>query len=185
MVNKEEFREYILAGTTIPQLQEIYGISRTKVAQYKREFGFVGLTPNSRKVDLNSGVKICNTCKIEKSLEEFYSNGKSEAGRQKYKPSCKICENSVRRTNWVQLIQDYLSLTNRGYSCETCKDTDQFGFLDFHHIDPSTKLFSIGDTSTYTGSKESFIEDIIPELNKCRLLCPSCHRREHLVMGRK
>ena len=97
MIDKDEFREAILAGCTIPQLQEIYGISRGKVAQYKRDFGFVGLTPNSKKLNRDSGEKPCNICSQILPLSRFYSNGTSSTGLRKYKPSCITCENTLRK----------------------------------------------------------------------------------------
>lgn len=185
MINKEEFEQYILSGKTIPQLQEIYSISRTKVAQYKRDFGFVGITPNSRKTDRESGVKYCKTCNIEKPLTAFYSNGISAVGLRRYKPSCIICENSSRKNKLFEFILEYLESKGKTYHCDKCADTDERGFLDFHHINPEDKEFNIGDSNNQTMSYETFISKIKPELDKCILLCPSCHRREHLLMGRK
>lgn len=59
----EEFKEYVLQGKTIKDLQVIYGWTRTKVTDFKREHNLVGLSPNSKKLDRVSGHKECNSCK--------------------------------------------------------------------------------------------------------------------------
>lgn len=59
-------------------------------------------------------------------------------------------------------------------SCAKCNDSRPY-VLDFHHIDPSTKLFNIGDAS-----KKS-IKTIEEELKKCITLCRNCHSEFHYL----
>lgn len=42
---------------------------------------------------------------------------------------------------------------------------------DFHHIDPLTKIFTIG------GNAQA-ISKLVAEINKCTVLCAVCHRME-------
>lgn len=44
--------------------------------------------------------------------------------------------------------------------------------FDFHHLDSSTKDFTISDKATWDASFEA-------ELRKCVLLCANCHREVH------
>lgn len=64
--------------------------------------------------------------------------------------------------------------------CELCpaQPTPQQN-LDFHHIDPSTKLFGLAD-----GYKHSWEEALI-EIGKCMILCPSCHLKREPRRKRK
>jgi len=183
MIDKEEFKEYILSGKTIPELQEIYNCTRNTIAQYKRDFGFVGLTPNSRKRDLSKETKLCSICNKEKMLNNFYSNGRTPLGNSKYKPYCIPCDNARRDKLYRDNIIKYLESCNKDYSCELCGYTGIWGSLDFHHVRPEDKLFSIGAPSSKTLSAEKFEDVIVPELDKCMLLCPNCHRQKHLLMG--
>lgn len=57
-----------------------------------------------------------------------------------------------------------------GDKCVQCGCTDD---LEFDHIDPSTKLFSMSRSSGV--SEKRFNE----ELNKCQLLCKKCHKEKH------
>jgi 5-methylcytosine-specific restriction endonuclease McrA len=59
-----------------------------------------------------------------------------------------------------------------GGKCELCGYDKYLGALDFDHIDPSTKSFSIG------GLLHASLEKCVEEAKKCRLLCANCHR-EH------
>ncbi len=181
-VNLEEFRKLVLSGMTVKALQSKYSITRSAVYLLKNKLNLIGLSPNSKKLDRTYGLKVCNNCGIEKSLEDFYSNGKTSSGLIKYKPSCILCENKKNRDNFYTLIKEYLHTLNKQYACEKCSVTGPEGFLDFHHLDSSTKEFTIGEFPK-TLSTETFINKVIPEMQKCILLCPNCHRLEHLVMG--
>jgi hypothetical protein len=70
----------------------------------------------------------------------------------------------------------------KGGKCENCgwkpKNIHDYCCLDFHHVNPSKKLFEISKASKYAW-------DIIKlELDKCQLLCSSCHRKLHLTLTR-
>lgn len=60
--------------------------------------------------------------------------------------------------------------------CAKCGE-DRFYILDFHHIDPSTKCFTIGDS--YRGDTNKVKE----EIKKCICLCANCHREFHYLYG--
>lgn len=178
-----EFKEYILQGKTIKELQTIYSVSRTKIADMKKQYGFVGLTPNSKKINRTEGIKVCSKCQESKTLDCFYSNGKTPIGTTKYKPACIKCENILRKGNVYSKLIKYLESCDKTYSCEKCSYTGVFGSLDFHHVNPEDKSFAIGDYTSKTISDDTFENDLVPELDKCILLCPNCHRQEHLLMG--
>lgn len=63
----------------------------------------------------------------------------------------------------------------KGGACVCCGYNKHPGVLDFHHIDPSNKEFSIG-TKGYTRSWEK----VRAELDKCILVCANCHREIEL-----
>lgn len=64
-----------------------------------------------------------------------------------------------------------LAIEYKGGSCHVCHYSKCVEALEFHHIDPSVKSFSIG-AKGYTRSWES----VRNELDKCVLLCANCHR---------
>lgn len=58
--------------------------------------------------------------------------------------------------------------------CEMCEINKS---LEFHHRDPSTKLFGV--SSMVTMPIKFPREIIMNEIKKCRILCRCCHRLEH------
>ena len=55
--------------------------------------------------------------------------------------------------------------------------------LCFHHLDPLTKLFDISAGITYT--RKIWLEQLLQEVDKCQLLCISCHRKLHHEIKRQ
>ena len=64
-----------------------------------------------------------------------------------------------------------MAIEYKGGVCQICGYSKYQGALDLHHIDPSEKDFSLGHKG-YTRSWERIKE----ELDKCVLLCATCHR---------
>lgn len=72
-----------------------------------------------------------------------------------------------RRKSRKDLIDSF-----RSKGCSNCDEKDPV-CLDFHHIDPKTKKFSIGSASLAP------YKDLMEELQKCIVLCANCHRKIH------
>ena len=63
-------------------------------------------------------------------------------------------------------------LEHKGGKCEFCGYNKCEAALEFHHIDPSTKLFGL------SGSTKA-LKTQLKEADKCYLLCANCHREIH------
>lgn len=63
----------------------------------------------------------------------------------------------------------------RGGKCMICGYSKHIGVLDFHHIDPGTKLFGIS-----SGGFSRSWASIEAEIKKCVLVCANCHREIEL-----
>ena len=59
-------------------------------------------------------------------------------------------------------------------TCQKCGDNRPY-VLDFHHLDPSTKSFDLGEAS------KKGIKAIEEELKKCITLCRNCHSEFHYI----
>jgi 5-methylcytosine-specific restriction endonuclease McrA len=57
-----------------------------------------------------------------------------------------------------------------GGKCRVCGSINS---LEFDHVDPTIKKFSIGKFLSYPK------EEIEKEVSKCRLLCEMCHNKRH------
>lgn len=63
------------------------------------------------------------------------------------------------------------------HPCEKCGE-ERLYLIQFHHIDPSTKLFCIGANST--AKQDDVLE---AEVKKCVCLCSNCHDEFHYFYG--
>jgi hypothetical protein len=67
-----------------------------------------------------------------------------------------------------------LAIERKGGKCTFCGYSKCNGALDFHHIDESTKEFSL----SVRGLTRSW-KKIEEEIDKCLLVCSNCHREIH------
>ena len=180
-MEETQLREDVLAGLSVKQLQDKYNCSRSTVYHYKKLYDLNGLSPNSKPRVADTGTKLCNECATEKPITEFHSNGFTPKGTLKYKSKCKGCSNKQKSSFKKDLILEYVDARFGKYACIMCNCTGPYGLLDWHHADSDSKEFTIGGSTI--SSEEQFFTEIIPELNKCNLLCPNCHRLEHIRGG--
>jgi hypothetical protein len=80
---------------------------------------------------------------------------------------CHSCDTSKRR--WKSRVK---LLEMLGGECEKCGFKGNPAALQFHHIDPSNKKYSLH-------SKNLLRSDRVEEAKKCIVLCANCHLAEH------
>ena len=78
----------------------------------------------------------------------------------------------ARRIKSQQSNADYIDSFK--LKCAHCDNADS-RVLDFHHIDESTKLFTLASRRVAGYNKEK----IKAEIDKCLVLCANCHRLLH------
>jgi hypothetical protein len=103
----------------------------------------------------------CKTCHVE-GESNFYKT---------MRWYCKKCWNikTARRTkdNVRVLKEEY------GGKCSKCGYDKCMDALQFHHLDPSKKEFSLGQKRQFT------LSVLRKELEKCILVCANCHAEIH------
>jgi hypothetical protein len=124
--------------------------------------------------------KLCKKCQRKLSLDQFAKKGQRN-GKQRYKTSCKTCDNKRR---WEQekvdngyrnKLRRWLTNYKSKLSCTDCHLSFEGReyLCDFHHI--NDKVDSITTMVTFRKSKEEILE----EIKKCVPLCANCHRTRH------
>lgn len=85
---------------------------------------------------------------------------------------CRKCavESVVKRRRIVK----EKAIIYKGGKCCICGYNKYNGALDFHHIDPNEKSFTIGSYGHCRAWKK-----VQKELDKCILLCSNCHKELH------
>lgn len=147
--------------------------------------------------------KTCRACGKELPVDNFWKKAAQKDGLQPY---CKICATEKTKLRQREKPDNYRNVSKRSWwknrekrvqgdklramnrktllnqlkqPCAKCGE-DRLYLIEFHHIDPSTKLFTIGE-----GGKNHVSEDkLIEECNKCVCLCSNCHREFHHIYGR-
>lgn len=96
----------------------------------------------------------------------------SESSRRHYEKNraARIADKRARKKRNVEFVQEY----KRSHSCTRCGESEPC-CLDFHHIDPSTKIGVIA----WMAHRGFGLERIKEEIAKCEILCANCHRRFH------
>ena len=72
------------------------------------------------------------------------------------------------------LIKYYL-IQQRGGKCEKCGYDKNMAALEFHHLHPEEKEFTLDSRNLERHSDE----EILKEFDKCILLCANCHAEFH------
>lgn len=111
--------------------------------------------------------KFCPKCKTEKPTCDFYKSKQGDG----LSGWCKTC--FVKLTNQRTVEKKKQMLMMLGGKCSKCGYDKNYAALDFHHKDPSDKEFSISKIRWQS------LDKIIPELNKCIILCRNCHSEHH------
>lgn len=118
-----------------------------------------------KRLNNNLNIKICNKCQKEFEVKKF-------AYSRRY---CYDCVPYIPKSGAEnrQIIKKW-ALEYKGDACEICGYNKCSEALDFHHIDPNEKDFSLSDRNLILDWQE-----IKKELDKCQLVCSNCHREIH------
>ena len=121
----------------------------------------------------STSIRMCVGCKL--LFPENIYEGRSR---------CPTCMSSMSRaarpglpsTKLMIKINSMVETLLSTSSCSKCGENN-INVLDFHHIDPSTKLFAIGTARSKSGYSE---DDVLNEITKCSILCCNCHMLEQI-----
>ncbi len=115
----------------------------------------------------------CNKCGIEKTKENTYSPREG-----KWALVCRDCCKIKGRKSQEKLKQECVDY--KGGCCQVCGYNKCLSALDFHHLNPKEKDFSVARKKMNVAH-----EKMRAELDKCVLLCANCHREEHRLLTLK
>jgi hypothetical protein len=82
--------------------------------------------------------------------------------------------NTYKRSRDSRIVLKKKLKIDAGGKCSRCQYDTCLEALDFHHKDPSNKLYNVGRDMYEVGMKL-----IKEEVKKCVLICSNCHRELH------
>lgn len=166
-MEKNLLAQLIQDNNSLNQISKSTGKSLTTIRYWVNKHELKSKFTPFKKIKYGKS-RFCPKCKINHPINQFYPK-RGKANSSSY---CKDCTRlqAVERGRELKLKM----IEYKGGKCERCGYNNCPGALDFHHLDPTKKDFSISHIRTC-----SFNNTIKKELDKCILVCSNCHREIH------
>lgn len=187
VVMKEKILELRINGKSMKQIARELGCAHSTVSYHCNKAGLGG-DGIERKIltqeDIDKIKELYSTgCSNDKLSKEF-SVSKYEIRKytKELKRYSRFDDSLTRKQRTSIMVSERrrklkdMAVEYKGGKCEKCGYNKCNGALEFHHLNPEEKDFSI---STY-GTTKSF-ERIKKEIDKCILVCANCHREIHYL----
>lgn len=115
----------------------------------------------------------CDSCFAIYCTKKFFRTECEKCGNKisSQDKRCISCKSQLQKEKRKQLKN--LAIAYKGGKCSVCSYDKCLAALEFHHLDPTKKEFSI---SSYSINDLDLLK---LELDKCILLCSNCHREIH------
>lgn len=124
-------------------------------------------------------MKICSRCKESLPLTDF---NKAKSRKDGYNTFCRKCNSDYLKEHYNKNKQYYVDKANRqkrkvrkaiydylkSQSCD-CGE-DRVECLQFHHVDSTTKEFTLSSCYHRYG-----LNRLMLEIQKCKVVCANCH----------
>lgn len=141
-----------------------------KRKEYEKEYR----QKNKEKMNAYNREQWIKHNRTEKYKEKYATNEEyREKIREKNRQSAK--KHREKRTETQKLKRQErrkILIEHLGGKCVGCGTTEK---LQFDHLDRTQKLFNIGKCLDYS------FEKLLPEVEKCQLLCYDCHEIKSLI----
>lgn len=175
---KDKIIEMVKSGLTYKQISKELGCSLSTISYHCKSEGIVS-KHISKRMDDSMIQKMKDLYDIEKSsLKVAKILGVSKTSVLRYIETKEyLSESEVKKSNVQSVIywrkKAKIKLVEyKGGKCERCGYDKCIDALEFHHLKPDEKDFTIG------GKSWSF-EKLKKESDKCILVCSNCHKEIH------
>ena len=108
-------------------------------------------------------------------LDKVLDERKEELRKVFLKASVKRKAKNILTAKAKKKKKEQINQYKMTIGCAHCGYKDNPDILHFHHLDPSTKIANV---SRMVGKNHS-MEKIKQEMDKCILLCITCHHKVH------
>lgn len=154
-MEKEELIKLLDEGLSTREIARIKNVGYSTVSRWTRKYKLQSHYSWNKKLSRNKklGDKnyLCRVC-----------------SKTSDKGLCQGCNTKVRRYRTKTI-----AVSLKGGKCNRCGWSGNIAGFDFHHIYSNSKEFEISNVANRSWNM------IEKELEKCELLCTTCHRIEH------
>ncbi len=159
-LTREELNPLVEAGMSTMDIAEIVGLSKTTVRHWLRGYGLKTHWADRRRASGERRPEMQLHCE-QHGLTTF----KRRSGGGYRCAKCRAEAVARRRRNVKRIL-----VADAGGRCEVCGYSGCIAALEFHHLVPAEKSFSL----SHRGVARS-LEKARAEARKCALLCSNCH----------
>jgi hypothetical protein len=175
---KEQILKLRIDGKTYNEIRTILNCSKATISYHCKRHNvnfFKNKTLSSEEKDALNVFYKTNT--LKETAKKFNISVTSVI-RYSENKHIKLTVEELKKNNYSRLKSHRQKLKERaieykGGECIKCGYTKCNRALEFHHLDPNEKDFTFGYYKVLSWDK------IIPELDKCILVCSNCHREIH------
>lgn len=175
MINKEvkeKLLELYRNGKTMPYICKTLGVSKATVSYQINKEGISRYkAPIEITKELLDRMQLrYDECKNLRTVSEEFGisiNRLKLLNRRGTKTDYEILRN--RRYRIKKFLVEY-----KGERCQICGYNKCLHALEFHHLDPAKKDFTIASNMKYNS-----LDKLKGEVDKCILVCSNCHREIH------
>ncbi len=164
-LKREELEPLVARGLSIVQIAEAVGLSKTTVRHWLREYEVTTRRGEWRRKSMSE----MRDTPMDVVQRECSQHGLTDFKRRSTSGyRCLKCRSEAvvrRRRKVKQILVD-----EAGGACSGCGYNRCIAALEFHHLVPSEKSFSL----SHRGVARS-LEKAKAEASKCMLLCANCH----------
>lgn len=165
---------------TYDEIKKITGLSKHSISKICREFGMVN-SRNRGEISDDTKNRVIEMYSELKSIRKVSKIlGISRDTVSKYVTIIEKLTQDERKKRKSKSVIEWrkrvkISLVEyKGSKCEKCEYNKCIRSLEFHHLDPNEKDFTI------SGKSWSF-ERLKKEVDKCILVCSNCHNEIHYL----
>jgi transposase len=159
-LTREELHPLVDAGMSTMEITELFGLSKTTVRHWLREYGLKTQWAERRVASGERRPEMQLRCQRH-GLTTF----KRRSGGGYRCAKCRAEAVARRRRNVKRILVE-----DAGGRCAVCGYSRCIAALEFHHLVPAEKSFSL----SHRGVARS-LEKARAEARKCALLCANCH----------
>jgi transposase len=159
-LSRVELAELVDAGMSTAQIAEALDRSKTTVRHWLREYGLVTEWGMRRRASNDGEPELTLRC-VQHGVTTFRRRNKGGYRCSK----CRAEAVSRRRRKVKRILVD-----EAGGVCQICGYDRCIAALEFHHLEPTDKRFSL----SHRGVARSLAR-ARAEARKCMLLCSNCH----------
>lgn len=166
-MEKEKLKKLIEEGYSLNKISKEIGKSLTTIRYWAKKYDLKSNYKNS-ELKVYGSHRFCPRCKNHQVIENFYAR----RGKLNSSVYCKKCTSNQILERTRKLKQQMVEY--KGGNCVRCGYDKYIGALEFHHLDPTKKDYTLAHLKV-----TNFHDKIKNELDKCILVCANCHREIH------